>query len=50
MNVAALLNHSEALMKAELARLPEGEFSAEDFLDNDGITDEPVRICVDDND
>ncbi|MGI9075352.1 MAG: hydantoinase B/oxoprolinase family protein [Bryobacteraceae bacterium] len=45
-NVAALLNHSEAMMKAELARLPRGEFSGEDFLDNDGITDEPVRICV----
>jgi N-methylhydantoinase B len=45
-NVAALLDHSEALMKAELERLPEGEFHADDFLDNDGITDEPVRICV----
>jgi N-methylhydantoinase B len=45
-SVAALLNHSEALMKAELERLPEGEFCAEDFLDNDGVTDEPVKICV----
>ncbi len=45
-NVGALLNHSEQLMKAELERLPQGEFSAEDFLDNDGITDQPVRICV----
>jgi N-methylhydantoinase B len=26
--------------------LPEGEFRAEDFLDNDGITAEPVKICV----
>jgi N-methylhydantoinase B len=45
-NVAALLDHSEALMKAELEILPAGEFRGEDFLDNDGITDEPVRICV----
>jgi N-methylhydantoinase B len=45
-SVVALLNHSEALMKAALERLPEGEFNAEDFLDNDGITDEPVKICV----
>lgn len=45
-SVAALLNHSEALMRAELERLPEGEFSAEDFLDSDGITDEPVKLCV----
>jgi N-methylhydantoinase B len=45
-SVVALLNHSEALMQAELERLPEGEFSAEDFLDNDGITETPVKICV----
>lgn len=45
-NVAGLLDHSEELMKAELENFPEGEFSAEDFLDNDGITDEPVRIAV----
>lgn len=45
-NVGALLDHSEALMRAELERLPEGEFSAEDYLDNDGIRDEPVNIAV----
>ncbi len=45
-NISGLLNHSEELMKAELAQLPAGEFSAEDYLDNDGITDEPVKIRV----
>jgi N-methylhydantoinase B len=45
-NVSALLNHSEELMRAELAQWPEGEFSAEDFLDNDGLNDTPVKICV----
>ncbi|MGA8027068.1 MAG: hydantoinase B/oxoprolinase family protein [Bryobacteraceae bacterium] len=45
-NVAALLNHSEQMMRSELERLPEGEFCAEDDLDNDGITEEPVKICV----
>ncbi|MFZ0737843.1 MAG: hydantoinase B/oxoprolinase family protein [Candidatus Acidiferrales bacterium] len=43
-NATALLDYSERLMRAELARLPEGEFVAEDFLDNDGIHDQPVRI------
>src|ERR1700761_919444 len=43
-NTEALLNYSEALMRAELERLPAGEFAAEDYLDSDGITDEPVRI------
>ena len=45
-NVAALLNHSEELMRAELSKWPEGEFSAEDFLDNDGISNTPVKIRV----
>jgi N-methylhydantoinase B len=45
-NAAALLDHSEALMRAELEALPEGEFAAEDFLDNDGIGPTPVNICV----
>ncbi|HZS56542.1 MAG TPA: hydantoinase B/oxoprolinase family protein [Bryobacteraceae bacterium] len=45
-NVAGLLDHSEALMKAELESFAEGEFSAEDFLDSDGISNEPVKIAV----
>jgi N-methylhydantoinase B len=45
-NAAALLDHSEELIRAELAALPEGEFRAEDFLDDDGITAEPIQICV----
>jgi N-methylhydantoinase B len=45
-NVEALLAHSEALMSGELKQLPEAEVTAEDFLDDDGITDEPVKICV----
>ena len=45
-NVVALLNHSEELMRQELARWPSGAFAAEDFLDNDGYTDEPIKIHV----
>jgi len=45
-NAAALLDHSEELLRAELGALPEGEFKAEDFLDDDGISAEPIRICV----
>ncbi len=45
-NVDAILAHSEALMSAELKQLPEAEVTAEDFLDDDGITDEPVKIRV----
>jgi len=33
-------------MRAELSQMPAGRFSAEDFLDNDGFGDSPVRINV----
>lgn len=45
-NAAGLLNHSEQLMRAELESLPEGQFTGEDFLDSDGISDTPVKIRV----
>ena len=42
----ALGNRAEALMRAELDALPDGRWEAEDFLDNDGITDAALPICV----
>ncbi len=41
-----LLAYSERLMRAELRKLPAGTFAAEDFLDSDGITDDPIRFAV----
>jgi N-methylhydantoinase B len=41
-----LLAYSERLMRAELRKLPAGTFTAEDFMDSDGITDDPIRIAV----
>jgi N-methylhydantoinase B len=41
-----LLDYSEQIMRAFLKRVPPGTYSAEDFLDNDGITDKPVRMSV----
>ncbi len=43
---AELLEYSEELMRVFLLRVPPGTYRAEDFLDNDGITDTPVRIVV----
>jgi N-methylhydantoinase B len=34
-------------MAANIAELPDGTYSAEDFLDNDGIVDEPLKIALD---
>jgi N-methylhydantoinase B len=44
--VAELLDYSEQLVRAELRKMPAGDFSAEDWLDDDGVTDEPRRIAV----
>ena len=43
---AELLDYSERLMRAELARMPAGNFAAEDFLDDDGFGSDPIRIAV----
>lgn len=39
-------DRAETLMRAELTALPDGRWSAEDFLDNDGIEDVPLAIKV----
>ncbi len=35
------------LMRANIAELPDGTYSADDWLDNDGIVDEPLKIALD---
>lgn len=42
----ALLDYSEQMMRAFLARVPRGTYRAEDFMDSDGISDRPVKIVV----
>jgi N-methylhydantoinase B len=41
-----LLAYTERLMRAELRKMPAGTFTAEDFLDGDGVTDDPIKIAV----
>jgi N-methylhydantoinase B len=41
-----LLDYSERLVCAELQRMPAGDFIAEDWLDDDGVSDQPIRIAV----
>jgi N-methylhydantoinase B len=43
----ALTRRAETLMRANIAALPDGTYSYDDFLDNDGITDAPLRIALD---
>jgi N-methylhydantoinase B len=45
--LAALSARAEELMRANIAALPDGTYSCDDFLDNDGVTDQPLRIALD---
>ena len=39
------MDYSEQLMRAEMAEIPDGIYTFEDYLDNDGIDNErPVKI------
>ena len=41
-----LITYTARLMRATIAQLPDGIYRAEDFLDDDGESDKPVRIAV----
>lgn len=42
----AILDYAERRMRAAIRELPDGEYAFEDFLDDDGIGDEPIPIAV----
>ncbi len=39
-------NQSERMMRGEIKRIPDGIYKAEDYLENTGTSDEPVKIVV----
>jgi N-methylhydantoinase B len=43
---ADLLNYTERFTRAEIAKLPDGRWEFEDFLDGDGIDPQPIRFFV----
>lgn len=44
--VDELIEYTDRRTKSELAKLPNGVFTAEGVMDSDGYTDEPVRLSV----
>jgi N-methylhydantoinase B len=44
--MSQLLDYTERRAKHALAQMPRGTYSAEGWMDNDGIGDEPVRVAV----
>jgi N-methylhydantoinase B len=41
-----LINYTAEMMRRVIGDLPDGVYEAEDFLDDDGYSDDPVRIAV----
>ena len=45
--LAELRVRAARLMRSLVGELPDGRYCAQDFLDNDGVVDEPLRIALD---
>ena len=45
-HIGALLDYSERLTRAAFGSIPDGTYSYSDYMDDDGLTDEPVPIAV----
>ncbi len=45
---SALKDHAERVLRALLAGIPDGDYSAQDFLDDDGFSPEPlyIKVCI----
>lgn len=41
---SALQDYTERVLRATIARIPDGEFTFEDYLDDDGFTNRPLKI------
>jgi N-methylhydantoinase B len=44
--VAEILNYAERMTRLAIRAIPNGVYEAEDFLDDDGVRDRPIRIAV----
>jgi N-methylhydantoinase B len=45
--LSELKSRATQLMKANIRELPDGTYASDDWLDNDGITDRPLKIALD---
>ena len=41
-----ILSYTERRMRAGMRSMPSGTYSAEDYLDSDGVTNKPVKVAV----
>ncbi|MDP6366394.1 MAG: hydantoinase B/oxoprolinase family protein [Nitrospinota bacterium] len=40
----SLIEYCERRMRSEIRKIPDGTYEAEDFMDDDGTTDKPIRV------
>jgi N-methylhydantoinase B len=44
--IAEMMDRSEAQMRSYIAEIPDGRYCFDDYFDNDGIADEPVKLVL----
>ena len=44
--IAEMNDRSEQQMRSYIAEIPDGTYEAEDFIDNDGVVDRPIRVAL----
>ena len=44
--IERIIAHGESMARDAIRALPDGRWSAEDWMDGDGITDDPIRLAV----
>jgi N-methylhydantoinase B len=44
--IDSMFDYVEATVRARIAEIPDGEYLGEDFVDSDGVTDNPVSVQV----
>jgi N-methylhydantoinase B len=44
--ITVMLNRGEQAARSRLAELPPGQYAAEMWIDDDGLTSDPLRVCV----
>ncbi len=45
-SITALMDYGERMTRQQLARIPDGTYHAEDYIDDDGLGSGPLNMCV----
>ena len=44
--IAELMDRSEQMMRSYIAEIPDGTYAVEDWFDNDGVDDKPLKVAL----